>query len=201
MLAMAQYFASNFTFFIGLSWMLPYLQERFRMGAAEAGGYAMIPLLFAAGSQWTSGYLVDLLYRRGNRRWSRRLPAMIGFGVAVAGLCAIPAAETPAAVVACFTLAVFGTDMTISPSWAFCVDIGGKGSGAVSGAMNMVGNIGSFVSASTFPVLLKLTGSASAYFWTAAALDVAALFCWLAMRPQARAAAEPPIAAALPATR
>ena len=50
--------------------------------------------------------------------------------------------------------------MTVSPSWAFCIDLGGKKSGSVSGAMNMIGNFGSFVSASLFPVLYRWTGSA-----------------------------------------
>jgi ACS family glucarate transporter-like MFS transporter len=183
LLAMGQYFCSNFTFFIGLSWMLPYLQTRFRLSAAEAGAYAMVPLLFAATSQWSSGFLVDVLYRRGARRWSRRLPAMIGFALAAVGVFAVTQVSTPAAVVACFTLAVFGADMTISPSWAYCVDLGGKGSGAVSGSMNMVGNIGSFVSANAFPILLKLTGSASAYFYAAAVLNVLGFACWARMRP------------------
>lgn len=188
-LAMTQYFASNFTFFIVLSWMYPYLQERFGLTAAETAGYAMVPLLFAATSQWISGFAVDRLYRSPLVAWSRRLPAATGFGIAAVGLVAVTLVDTPAAVVACFTLAVFGADMTIAPSWAYCVDLAGKGAGAVSGAMNMVGNIGSFVSASAFPVLLRLTGSASTYFWTAAALDLIGLFCWLAMRPRAETAA------------
>jgi ACS family glucarate transporter-like MFS transporter len=183
-LAMLQYFASNFTFFIGLSWMLPYLQERFRLTPAQAGGYAMIPLLFAATSQWISGFIVDALYRRPAwRAWSRRLPAAIGFGLAAIGLVTLTQVSSAGAVVACFTLAVFGADMTISPSWAYCVDIGGKGSGAVSGSMNMIGNLGSFISANAFPWLLRLTGDGHTYFYVAAALDVVGLACWLAMRP------------------
>lgn len=59
----------------------------------------------------------------------------------------------------CFGLATFGVDMTLSPSWAFCNDIGGANSGAVSGSMNMVGNIGAALSAIAFPLLLnKETG-------------------------------------------
>ena len=39
-----QYFASNFTFFIAFTWLLPYLQSRYALGAAEAGAYASVPL-------------------------------------------------------------------------------------------------------------------------------------------------------------
>jgi len=182
-LNMVQYFAGNFTFFICLSWMLPYLKKQYALTADQAAGYAMVPLLFATGSLWITGFLVDGLYRSRWRSWSRRLPAILGFGLAVGGLLALTQAKTPWGAVACFTVATFGADMTISPSWQYCVDIGGKISGTVSGTMNMVGNVGSFVSANVFPWLLSLTGSASTYFTVAAALNAAAILCWLGMRP------------------
>jgi ACS family glucarate transporter-like MFS transporter len=47
----------------------------------------------------------------------------------------------------------------------------------------MVGNFGSFVSSIAFPWLIALTGSAAAYFQLAALLNVAAIVCWLWMRP------------------
>jgi len=82
----------------------------------------------------------------------------------------------------CFTLAVFGSDMTVSPGWVFCADIAGKNAGSVSGGMNMIGNLGSFVSANAFPVLAAATGSASAYFLVAAVLNSIGILCWLRMR-------------------
>jgi ACS family glucarate transporter-like MFS transporter len=182
LLTMVQYFASNFTFFICLSWMLPYLKEHYQLSDTEAAGYAMIPLLFGATSQWVSGFVVDALYRSDLREWSRRIPAMIGFLAGVLGLIFITQANSPGAAVACFTLATFGADMTISPSWSYCIDIGGTKSGAVSGSMNMIGNLGSFVSANAFPWLYGWTGSANTYFVLAALLNVVAIACWLLMR-------------------
>ncbi len=182
MLAMGQYFASNFTFFICLSWMHPYLMEHYQLSQGEAAGYSMVPLLAGATAQWTAGFLVDRLYRSSHRPWSRRLPAMAGFVLAAVGVFGVTLVESPAAAVACFTLATFGADVTISPSWAYCMDIGGKNSGAVSGSMNMVGNLGSFVSANAFPYLYGLTGSANTYFRTAALLNVVSILCWFWMR-------------------
>jgi len=181
-LAMLQYFASNFTFFIGLSWMLPYLKRQFHLADGEAVGFAMAPLLAGTLSQWIAGWLVDVLYRSRYRPWSRRIPAILGFSISTAGLLALTQAGTPMAAAVCFTLAVFGSDMTVSPSWVFCADIAGKNAGSVSGAMNMVGNLGSFVSANAFPVLAAATGSASAYFFCAAAFNVLGILCWFAMR-------------------
>ena len=48
--------------------------------------------------------------------------------------------------------------------------------------MNMVGNLGSFVSANAFPFLFGLTGSAFTYFAIAALLNVISIVCWGFMR-------------------
>ncbi len=190
-LAMAQYFAGNFTFFIGMTWMYPYLTERFQLSRAEAAGYSMVPLICGAIANFAAGLLVDLLYRSRYRSWSRRLPGVCGYLLGAAGIFSVSLAGTPVAAVAGFAAAIFGIEMTISPSWAYCMDIGGKNSGAVGGAMNMVGNFGAFVSANAFPYLKGLTGSPAAYFVTAALLDLAAIGCWVRMRPRA----EPPLPA------
>ncbi len=194
-LTMIQYFAQNFTFFIGVSWMYPYLSEHYALSNSEAAGYAMVPLLCGAAANWISGSIVDWLYRSGKRAWSRRLPAISGFSLAVAGVLALPAAGSPAAAVACFALATFGVEMTISPSWAFCMDIGRQSSGALSGAMNMAGNIGAVVSSNLFPALYAATGGPGAYFLVAAALNGTAILCWTQMRSPAgsdvRTAAKP----------
>jgi ACS family glucarate transporter-like MFS transporter len=193
-LAMLQYFASNFTFFIGLSWMLPYLKRQFHLADREAVGYAMAPLIAGTVSLWIAGALVDILYRSRWRAWSRRVPSIVGFALSTLGLLALTQATTPLAAAVCFTLAVFGSDMTVSPSWVFCADIAGSNAGGVSGAMNMVGNLGSFVSANAFPVLAAATGSAAAYFYCAAGLNVIGILCWFRMRSVAVAETQGAIA-------
>jgi MFS transporter, ACS family, glucarate transporter len=182
LLAMAQYFAGNFTFYICISWMHPYLLERYRLTPAEASGYAMVPLLCGASSNWVAGLLVDSLYRSRYRAWSRRLPGIAGFALAAAGIAWVSVADGATSAIVGFAIATFGVEMTISPSWAYCLDIGGKRSGTVSAAMNMAGNFGGFVSTNAFPLLRGLTGSASAYFHTAALLNLAAILCWRSMR-------------------
>lgn len=183
-LAMAQYFVGNFTFYIAVTWMLPYLTEHFSMPAESAANYAMVPLIFGAISNFMSGLVVDFLYRSGRRSWSRRLPGVCGFLLAAIGIFSVSYAGRPVTAVAGFAMAIFGVELTISPSWAYCMDIGGKNSGRVSGAMNMLGNLGGFVSANAFPFLHSLTGSSTAYFCTAALLNLIGLFCWIWMKPR-----------------
>jgi ACS family glucarate transporter-like MFS transporter len=180
----AQYFASNFTFFLAFSWLLPYLQSQYALSAAQAGAYASLPLYFGALGNWLSGAAVDRLYRRGQWGRSRRLPAMAGFALAAIALLVTPAMDTVLGAVICFSVATLGVDMTLSPSWTTCQDIAGPRTGTLSGAMNMVGNAGSFISSLTFPVLLESTGSAATYFYLAAALNGVALLCWTRVRPE-----------------
>ena len=180
--AMIQYFASNFTNFICLSWMLPYLKTEYKLTSAHAALYSMIPLLFGATSQGTAGWMVDRLYSSGLRHWSRRIPAVIGFALSAAGLMAVVFAPSVVLAVCGFTIAVYGADMTIAPSWVFCADIGGEHTGGISGAMNMCGSIGAFVSANAFPFLHMKTGSSTAYFLLAAMLDIVGIICWIQMR-------------------
>ena len=180
---MLQYFASNFTFFLCFSWLLPYLKSQYQLSNTEAGVYASLPLYFGALANWTSGAAVDALYRRGWRRQSRLIPAISGFVLATGALIAATAMPTVLGAVVCFAIATFGVDLTLCPSWTACMDIAGERTGTLTGVMNMVGNIGSFVSSVTFPYLLALTHSAKSYFFLAAFLNLMAVACWLRVRP------------------
>jgi MFS transporter, ACS family, glucarate transporter len=182
-LAMGQYIASNFTFYFTLSWMYPYLQERFELGGVEAGFYSSVPLLAGAAGNWFSGWLVDWTYTRtSDLNLSRRVPAIIGFAFAAAGMILMLVAESPQVSIIFLSLAIFGADMTLSPSWAFCIDIGKENSGAVSGTMNMAGNLGAFVTIIAFPYLLAWTGDHRVFFFVCSALSVMATVMWLFMR-------------------
>ena len=183
-LAMAQYFSSNFTFFFMLSWLFPYLKKTYQLDAVTAGWYSASTFIAGAAGNVISGRVIDLVYRAGRWRLSRQLPAMVGFALAAAGVIAAAQMDTVGPAVFWLSVAVFGADMTLAPSWALCTDIGRKHSGAVSGTMNMAGNFGSFVTTLAFPYLLDWTGTHVAFFYVAAALNVIAMFLWLAVRPE-----------------
>ena len=106
---------------------------------------------------------------------------MIGFSLAAAGLAGVTRAHTVGIAVLAFTIAIFGADMTVSPSWVFCSGIAGARIGRLTGAMNMFGSVGALVSANAFPFLRQRTGTSSAYFWLAALLDAAGILCWSRM--------------------
>jgi ACS family glucarate transporter-like MFS transporter len=182
-IAMGQYFASNFTFFFCLTWLFPYLQRTYALQAMQAGLLSSAPLIGGAIGNWTGGSVVDLLYRRGRWRLSRQLPAVVGFVLAATGLLGSLVADGMYAKVLLLSVAVFGADMTLPPSWAFCIDIGRNHAGTVSGTMNMAGNVGSFATSLAFPYLLIWTGSPSPFFALGATLNAGAALLWLRARP------------------
>ncbi|NQV34877.1 MAG: MFS transporter [Phycisphaeraceae bacterium] len=187
-LAMLQYFASNVTFFICLTWLPSYIRNRWP-DDPNAIYYSAVPLIFAAFAQWIAGSMVTILYNRGFHLGSRRFTAMLGFGLGVIGLILAACTDNLAFLttdqaqlywfVICFAVATFGVDMTLSPSWTFCNDIGGANSGAVSASMNMVGNIGAALSAIAFPMF----ANANHFFLMAAGINLAAMVIWCFMNP------------------
>lgn len=180
----AQYFSSNFTFFFCLTWLFPHLTKTYSLSGVQAGVYSAAPLVCGAIGNWFAGWLVDRIYRAGHWSASRRFPAMLGFTFATVGVLMSAVSATPLASIAWFSLAVFGADMTLSPSWAFCIDIGKQHAGIVSGAMNMAGNLGSFLTALAFPYLAAWTGSNTPFFFIAAGLNLLAIPIWMLVDPR-----------------
>lgn len=178
-LMMVQYFGSNFTFFFSLTWLYPYVKTKYNLTALDAGFYAMLPLLGGAVGNIFSGWLVDFLYKKGQLSLSRKVPAIAGFILAALGMLMSLDQATAAGAVFWLTIAIFGADMTLSPSWSFCIDIGGRHAGAVSGTMNMAGNLGSAITALAFAYLPETSRGNVAFFYTAAALSMVAIVCWL----------------------
>lgn len=183
-LIMLQYFCSNFTFFFALTWLYPHIKEKFHLESVAAGWYASLPLLAGAIGNWTSGWWMDKLYKTGSLKKSRLLPAVTGFVLSACGLIVSSFMNDVNAAVLLLSLAIFGADMTLPPSWALCADIGKQQTGVVSGNMNMAGNLGSFITSLAFPYMLSWAGSPSVFFYVAAAFNIIAVAVWLQINPE-----------------
>jgi len=183
--AIFQYFCSNFTFFFALTWLFPHLKSTYNLDTMDASWYAVAPLLMGAVGNWVSGVMIDKIYAQGKWNLSRKTPAIIGFSLAAIGMLGSVFMSTPLGAVIMLSIAILGADMTLAPSWALCVDIGKKNAGVVSGAMNMAGNIGSFLTALAFPYLLDWTGSVNYFFYICALLSLFAIYRWTLTKPTA----------------
>lgn len=181
---MVQYICSNFTFYFTLTWMFPFIKDKFQLSPIEAGFYSSVPLIAGAVGNWVSGLLVDGIYRKGSLRMSRRIPAIAGFVLASFGMIMVTLSTSGPMAVLFLAVAVFGADMTLSPSWAFCIDVGRSNAGVVSGTMNMAGNLGAFVTIITFPYLFQWTNRYEPFFIICSVLSFVAIFMWLFMDPE-----------------
>ena len=191
LLAMFQYLSSNMTFFICFSWLLPYVTSTW--GDEVKAYHAPIPLLVGACANWVSGGLVSAIYKKWGLVASRRVPAIVGFLLGTVGLIAATQTNQLDLFILSFSIAVFGVDMTLSPSWSFCMDIGGKLSGSISASMNMVGNIGSalsaiifpyFVASVTIPFFAPEAGSGNSFFIFCGVLNSLSILAWMLMNPK-----------------
>jgi MFS transporter, ACS family, glucarate transporter len=159
------------------------MKGKFQLGDMEAAYYAAAPLLMGVLGNWLAGSSMDWLYRNGYWVWSRRWPALIGFALSAVGMTLCVQMNTPLSVVCAMCIAIFGSDMILSPSWSTCLDIGGKNAGTLSGSMNMMGNLGAFCTSLAFPYLYGWYGSHEPFFYLAAAFNLCAIGAWLKIRP------------------
>ncbi len=146
------YMVTNFNWYF-LMYNLPnMLKARYADWGQTDGGKIQLallggaPMLVGMAGCLIGGLLTDGYIRRtGDRKWGRRVYAMIGYGMA--GLCYLTATSFtgpdslwPFAI--CLMLVGFFNDFIMAPSWAAAQDIGQRYSAIVSGTMNMVGNLG-----------------------------------------------------------
>jgi MFS family permease len=146
----AMYMVTNFNWYYLMFFLPGTLKDQFPSWNHSDGGKLMLallggaPLLLGMGGCIIGGLLTDRYVRRtGDRKWGRRIFAMIGY--AMAGVCYFTAAQFTHNlwVFACCAMMVgFFNDWIMGPSWAACQDVGRRYSAIVSGTMNMVGNLG-----------------------------------------------------------
>src|ERR1044071_3659877 len=89
---------------------------------------------------------------------ARKIVAIVGFVGASASVIAFTKVSDPANAMIVLGIAGPFNDFVMPPAWAACMDVGGRYSGTVSGAMNMMGNIAGAVSLFAVGYLLAWTG-------------------------------------------
>lgn len=162
-----------------LTWFPTYLVKGRGMTEAEMGLYAALPFLLGATGNIVGGMLCDRLSRRFGLSRGRRL---VGAGaLAISALFLVGVASTTGKLTGVVLLSLgFGVmDCMLPAAWATCVDLGGRYSGAVSGAMNTAGQAGGFCCTLLFGYLVGAFGNYDVpIFIIAAMVMVSALLFW-----------------------
>jgi MFS family permease len=78
----------------------------------------------------------------------------------------------------------FANDLAMPPSWAACMDVGGKFAGSLSGSMNMMGNLGGVSAPLGLAYILDHTnGNWNVSFWVSGAVYLVGGVCWFFIDP------------------
>ena len=88
--------------------------------------------------------------------------------------------QNPVLAVLAIAMASFCGDLTMPHAWAATMDMGGRYSGTLSGAMNSWGNLGGAISPMVIGYVLQWTGSNwNLTFYVASAVYACGILCWM----------------------
>jgi MFS family permease len=177
----AQYFFMSYAWYFYITWFPTYLKENF-VGKSELhlALLACVPLFFGGFGSLTAGLFSSILDRKlesiaSTRRWLGVL------GMGMAGVMLVVSMQISASVMSVLAIgmAAFFSDLAMPGAWGACMDVGGRHTGALSGSMNMMGQISGAIAPMAVPLILLWTDNnwsiniglfATAYFLGAA--------CW-----------------------
>ncbi len=175
-----QYMCLAYGWWFYINWLPTYLREArgtsLKMGALLAG----LPLLMGGAGCLVSAAAIPRLARRTGVARARRLVALTGFIGASASIVAFTKVADPVRAMLVLGLAGFFNDFVMPAAWAGAMDVGGRYSGTVSGAMNTLGSVAGASSVIVVGYLLTWTGKDwTLTFLISALIYAAGALCWL----------------------
>ena len=179
-----QYFACSYSFYFFITWFPTYLLEARHFDLGKGSLLAGMPLFCGACGSLFAGWVSPILSRRaGGVARARRGLGAIGSVGAACLLLAPTWLTDPYLAVAAIALVGFCNDIQLPGAWTACMDVGGRSVATLSGAMNMMGNVGGFVSPIVCGYIVKQTGNWNLAFYVTAGAYLLGAFCWLGMDP------------------
>lgn len=180
----AQYFCLSYGWYFYITWLPTYLKEARHLDLARGAVLAGLPLFLGGLGSLVSGIISAPITRlTGSVRATRRLLACIGFTGASGLLLLSVHFHDPIQAMIAMGFASFCNDLVMPGAWGSCMDVGGRYAGTVSGAMNMMGNLGGAVSPVVAGHILGWTNNWDITFYVSAAVYFCGSFFWLALDP------------------
>lgn len=181
-----QYFCFSYAWYFYITWFPEFLEVKYPgMNKLVRALLAGFPLFMGGIGSFCTARSISWLNRRtGSLARTRKLMAGLGFAIA-ALVMLVPARVSDVVwVIAALGFASFLCDFVIPVSWGACIDIGGRFAGTFSGSMNMMGNLGGFVSPIVIGALLERSGHdyAPAFYMNSAVFALGAI-CWIFIDP------------------
>jgi MFS family permease len=173
-----QYMCLAYGWWFYVNWLPTYLYGRgasAQMGALLAG----LPLLLGGAGCIVSAALIPRISRRTGVARGRRIVAVAGFIGASACVFLFTTVADPVRGMVVLGFAGFFNDFVMPAAWAGTMDVGGRYSGTVSGAMNTMGSVAGASSVLVVGYLLAWTGDWTMTFYISAAIYLVGAICWL----------------------
>ena len=182
LMLMFHFFMYGAYFFTG--WLPTYLKEGRHFDKSQMQLFATLPFILGAIGCFTGGFLSDWLSKRYGLKIGRRSVGIAGMGIS--SIIITWAASTSNNQMAAYLLAIgMGfKDLTLPIAFAVCIDIGRSKSGLVSGAMNMVGQMGAVFLGVLFGYIVKATDNFNYPLYMIAFLLLCGCLLWFVIDPE-----------------
>ena len=197
-----QYWCLSYGWYFYITWLPTYLEQARGLELAKSAVLGGLPLFLGGLGSLFGGFFSGYLARRlGDVGRARRVMAYTGFTGATVLLIVSSSLQDPVAAMIAMGFASFSNDLVMPGSWGACMDVGGKYAGTLSGAMNMMGNLGGALCPIAIGYILRATGNNwSITFYVSAAVYFAGAFLWVLLDPVTPLEQAEPALAAQPLT-
>ena len=156
-----QYCFMSFGWYFYITWFPTYLKEQFvDLSDLQRALLATAPLFFAGTGSIISGLCSAALDRKlKSIAMTRRVLGVGGMGLAGLMLLLSTQFNSPVATVLAIGLGALCNDLAMPGAWGACMDVGGRHTGALSGSMNTMGQIGGVIGPIAVAEVLKVTNN------------------------------------------
>lgn len=169
-----------------LSWIYTYLQKGRGLTEDQMKLSSALPPALGFFGILIGGFLSDALCKRYGLKIGRCSVGASVLIVAGAAMVAATLTKDNTAAVALLAIGMGVMNMMLPVGWAVCADLGGEHTGAVSGAMNTAGQLGSFVSSVAFGYFIEWFGSYDLALMPLAAMLFVSGFAFAMIDPRKR---------------
>lgn len=183
---MLMYHAHCWSAFFFLTWLHTFLQNGRGYTRTDLLQLSWLPFICGALANFLGGICSDLLVKRMGLKWGRRWIGIVGHGIATVFLALAFLTQDKVWTIAFLAVAYAGSDFMLPVAWAVCLDVGGQKAGAVSGAMNTAGQIGSFLTTVLFGQLTSAFGSYDLPLIPIIVMSTVSALAWLKIDPTQR---------------
>ena len=169
--------------FFFVTWLFTFLENGRAYTKSDLLHLSWLPFVCGAGANLLGGFTSDHLVKKIGLKWGRRTVGLVGHGLSAVFIAAAFFTQDKVWTIVFLAIAYAGSDFMLPVAWAVCLDIGGKHTGAVAGAMNTAGNFGGFLSTVIFGALVSAYGSYDLPLLLTAVMSVVSTLVWLKIDP------------------